>query len=166
MSLDGFIAGPNGEYDWITMDPTIDFTVLFGEFDTLLMGRKTFQALRAQGPGDPSSGMKVIVCSKTLQPSDFPDVDIISVQIEETVRALKRSPGKDIWLFGGGVLFRTLLDAQLVDTIEVAIMPVLLGTGIPLSPVGQRSPALHLETSRVLPSGIVMLTYAIKGRAH
>jgi dihydrofolate reductase len=64
MSLDGFIAGPNGEYDWITMDPTIDFGALFSEFDQFLMGRKTFESLRAQGPNNPTNGMDVVVVSR------------------------------------------------------------------------------------------------------
>ncbi len=70
---------------------------------------------------------------------------------------------KDIWLFGGGVLFRTLLDAGLVDTVEVAQMPVLLGAGIPMLPAGGTAPRLELTNVSSLPvSGIVMLTYAVK----
>ncbi|MBE0555664.1 MAG: dihydrofolate reductase [Proteobacteria bacterium] len=162
MSVDGFIAGPQGEFDWITMDPTIDFSSLFSEFDTLLMGRKTFQGLRNQGPGGPTSGMKVIVISTTLRPVDYPDVTIINQDVSLAVASLKRLTGKDIWLFGGGTLFRSLLDARLVDAIELAVMPVLLGQGIPLLPSGQRSPTLHLTGSKTLPSGIVMLAYSLK----
>jgi dihydrofolate reductase len=73
---------------------------------------------------------------------------------------LKAQPGKDIWLMGGGVLFRTMLDAGLVDNIEVAVMPVLLGSGIPILPEGRRR-TLHLEESKVLPSGILMLNYSV-----
>jgi dihydrofolate reductase len=65
-------------------------------------------------------------------------------------------------LFGGGKLFRTLLDAGLVDAVEVAVMPILLGQGIPMLPPGKASPPLTLERSRVTPSGIVMLTYGLK----
>src|SRR5260221_13269533 len=77
MSLDGFIAGAKGEYDWIIMDPTIDFAALYKEFDTALMGRKTFEMAR-QGPGATMPGMKTIVCSRTLLARDFPDVTITS----------------------------------------------------------------------------------------
>jgi dihydrofolate reductase len=160
-SLDGFVAGPNGEYDWITMDGSIDFEALFGEFDRLVMGRKTFETVRAQGEGDPTKGMNVTVFSRTLRPEDYPDVHIVASSPAETVAAMKRTPGKDIWLFGGGVLFRTLLDAGLVDTVEVAVMPVLLGDGVPLIGRGGRSAALRLASSRALPSGIVMLTYEV-----
>lgn len=161
MSLDGFIARPNGAYDWIVMDPTIDFSALFSEFETLVMGRKTYEVLRAEGPGGPTERMKKFVVSRTLRPEENPDVTIVSQNVIDTVAGLKAKPGKDIWLFGGGVLFRHLLDANLVDTLELAVMPVLLGEGIPLLPPGRSSPVLHLESSRALPSGIVMHKYNI-----
>src|SRR3954469_13547100 len=101
MSLDGYIAGPDGKYDWITMDPAIDFAALFSQFDLFVMGRKTFEALLAQGPNGPTSGMKVVVISRTLQPADHPGVTIVGSGAAEAVAALKAEPGKDIWLFGG-----------------------------------------------------------------
>ncbi len=108
MSLDGFIAGAGDEYDWIVMDPTVDFTALLNEFDTALMGRRTFE-MAQRGPGATMPGMQTIVCSRTLRAADYPDVTVKS-EAAEAVRALKASPGKDIWLFGGGTLFRCLLD--------------------------------------------------------
>ena len=159
MSLDGYIAGPQGEFDWIVEDRTIDFDALFAEFDTLLMGRKTFEVMQAQDPGGPAGRKKIYVVSTTLQPDDDPGVSIIRDGVAEKVGALKASPGKDIWLFGGGTLFRGLLDAGLVDTVEVAVMPVLLGGGIPLLRPGQKAVGLRLTGSRPLPSGIVMLAY-------
>lgn len=160
VSLDGFIAGPNGEFDWIVMDPTFDFAALFSEFDTLLMGRHTFDLIR-QDPAKTMAGMRTVVFSRTLNPRDHPGVTI-TANLAETVSALKAKPGKDLWLFGGGELFRSLLDAKLVDTIEVAVMPILLSQGIPLLPAGARSPSLRLSDSRTLPSGIVLLTYALR----
>jgi dihydrofolate reductase len=165
MSLDGYIAGPHGEFDWIVEDRTIDFDALFAGFDTLLMGRKTFEVMRAQGPGGPDSRMRIIVVSSTLRPADHPGVSIIRDGVAEKVGALKASPGKDIWLFGGGELFRGLLDDGLVDTVEVAVMPVLLGRGIPLLPPGQRLEGLRLVSSKVLSSGIVMLAYELPKRS-
>ena len=159
MSMDGFIAGPDGEFDWITMDPAIDFEGLYKQFDTIVMGRRTFEV--AGKGGGTSPGMRTIVCSATLRPSDYPKITV-TANARETVAELKAETGKDIWLFGGGTLFRSLLDAKLVDTIEVAVVPIALTQGIPLLPAGDRSPRLRLVESRVLPSGIVMLNYAIQ----
>jgi dihydrofolate reductase len=164
VSLDGFIARPDGAYDWIIMDPAIDFAALFDEFDTLVMGRRTFEVTRAQQADGPASNMRVIVCSRTLRPSDYPDVTIIGDDVPAAILALKKQPGKDVWLFGGGELCRSLLDAGLVDTIELAVMPVLLSEGIPVLPPGQ-SLTLRLTASRTLPSGILMLSYAVPNPA-
>jgi dihydrofolate reductase len=163
VSLDGFIAGPNGEYDWIVMDPSIDFTALYKEFDTAVMGRKTYELLTAQGGHGAMPGLDVIVFSRTLPAASYPGVRIFNDDPGEIVAALKSKSGRDIWLFGGGVLFRSLLDAGLVDTVEVAVMPVLLGAGIPLLPPGAAS-ELVLADQKTLPaSGIVMLAYSVPG---
>ena len=68
VSLDGFIAGPNGEYDWIVMDPSVDFAALYKEFDTVIMGRKTYEVANAQGGSGTMPGMEVFVFSRTLRP--------------------------------------------------------------------------------------------------
>jgi dihydrofolate reductase len=133
MSLDGYIAGPNGEADWIIMDPDIDFQALIDQFDTFLLGRRTFEAIGGAGGGG-QSGVRTIVFSRTLRQLDYPNVTIVSEKPEQALADLRAKPGKDIWLFGGGSLFRSLLEARLVDAIEVAVMPVLLGEGIALLP--------------------------------
>jgi len=150
VSLDGFIAGPKGEYDWIVHDPAIDFAAMFAQYDTLLMEGKSWD----------SFGQRWIVVSTTLKPEDHPAVTILSRGVAEAVAAMKAEPGKDIWLFGGGVLFRAMLDAGLVDAVEVALMPVMIGSGVPLLPEGKRR-SLHLDESETLPSGILMLKYSV-----
>lgn len=94
---------------------------------------------------------------------------ILSSGVTEAVAVLKAQPGtspqKDIWLFGGGILFRSLLNAGLVDTVEVALMPVMIGSGIPLLPEGRRQ-SLHLDESKALPSGILMLKYSVVPEAQ
>jgi dihydrofolate reductase len=163
VSLDGFIAGPDGEYDWIVMDPSIDFDVMYGEFDTAVMGRKTYEILTAQGGHGELPGLAVIVFSRTLGPATYPGVRIVNDDPTEVVATLKGKPGRDIWLYGGGDLFRLLLDAGLVDTVEVAVMPVLLGSGIPLLGPGNRT-KLVLADQKTLPvSGIVALAYSVPG---
>jgi dihydrofolate reductase len=160
VSLDGFIAGPNGEFDWIVIDPSVDFEALFKQFDTFLLGRRTFEIMR-KASAKTMAGTQTIVFSRTLSPKKYPGVTI-TANLVETVRALKAKPGKDIWLFGGGELFRSLLDANLVDTVEVAVMPILLSQGIPLLAPGARSPSLRLSESKTLPGGTVLLTYALQ----
>ncbi len=163
MSLDGYIAGPNDEIDWIIMDPDIDFGELMSGFDTVLMGRLTFEAASAQPGGGAMPGMKAIVVSSTLRQEDHPDVTIISGALEEAVSRLRAEPGKDIWLFGGGSLFRSMLDVGLVDTVEVAVIPVLLGAGRPLLPSPGDRARLRLKGSRVYEkTGTVYLEYAVE----
>lgn len=161
MSLDGFIAGPKGEFDWIIMDLAFDFGALFEQFDTFLLGRRTFELTRQGGGGGMAAGAQTIVFSRTLSQSDYPKV-VIASEVTKTIRQLKKKPGKDIWLFGGGELFRSVLDAGLIDTIEVAVMPILLSQGIPLLSAGARSPSLRLTESKTLSSGIVMLSYTVQ----
>ena len=165
MSLDGFIADPQGGYDWIVADPAIDFAALFREFDTAVMGRKTYEVAVAQGGTAAMPGLDVVVFSRTLKPAEHRGVRIVGDDPREVVAALKAQPGRDIWLFGGGELFRSLLDAGLVDTVEVAVMPVLLGAGVPLLPPGAAT-TLVLTAQQVLPSsGIVALAYSVPGGA-
>ena len=162
-SLDGFIARQNGEYDWIVMDPAIDFAAIFAQFDTLVMGRRTFELVQRVGSGAPNPGMKTVVASRTLRPEDHPGVTILGDHVAEAVAGMKEQPGKDMWLFGGGDLLRSLLDAGVVDTIEIALMPVMIGSGIPVLMPGRDSPALRLVSHKAMPSGIVMLAYEVKG---
>ena len=159
MSLDGYIAGPQGEFEWIIGDPEMDFGALFQQFDTLLVGRGTFEFMVEHGQAT-VPGMKIIVFSRKLQQCDFPDVTIVAGKEKETVAALREKPGKDIWLFGGGLLFRSFLELGLVDTVEVAVIPVLLGGGIPLLPAPAKKSRLNLTGHKVYGSGIVLLEYS------
>jgi dihydrofolate reductase len=163
MSLDGYIAGPNGEYDWIVMDPDIDFTALMARFDTFLIGRKTFEAMRRIGGGDRATpGIRNVLCSRTLQPGDCPKSMTLSSDAEAFVTDLRATPGKDIAIFGGGELFRSLLAAGLVDEVGFSVIPVLLGGGVPLLPAPADRARLKLKSHRVYEkTGTVGLEYEI-----
>jgi len=160
MSLDGYIAGPNGEADWIVHDPDIDFAEIFSRFDTLLIGRRTYEAMQKMG-GGPTPGVTLCVISRTMRQADHSDVAIVA-DVEAFVKKLKGEPGKDIWVFGGGELFRSLLGAGLVDGVDAAIVPVLLGAGIPMLPSPAARARLTLTNRRVYEkSGIVSLQYDV-----
>jgi len=160
-SLDGYIAGPKGEADWIISDPDFDFRALYNEFDTVLLGRRTFETMvRARRAVMP--GMNMLVFSRTLRQSDYPGVTMVAGKPEEALANLGMNSVKDVWLFGGGVLFRSLLDAGLVDTVEVAITPILLGGGIPLLPAPANEAKLKLTNHHVYKTGVVSLQYTVK----
>jgi dihydrofolate reductase len=165
MSLDGYVAGPEGEHDWITVDPDIDFAALFGGFDAVLVGRKSYEAALRMGGGVGMPGMEVHVFSRTLRPADCPDVQL-SDDAGATVRELKTRPGKDLWLFGGGELFRSLLEGHLVDRVQVAIVPLLLGGGVPMLAHPATRSRLRLTGHSVYPqTGTVLLDYDVAPRA-
>lgn len=161
-SLDGYIAGPKGEFDWIVRDPEIDFRALFSQFDTVLLGRRTYEVTQSPGAPPWPPGMSVYVFSRTLRQWDHPGVTIVADKLEETMAALRAKPGKDIWLFGGSSLFRSVLGAGLVDTVEVSVSPVLLGEGVPLLPPPAKQANLKLTDHKVYKTGIVSLRYTVQ----
>jgi dihydrofolate reductase len=159
-SLDGFIAGPQDEFDWITPEPSFNFEELYAQFDTLLMGRRTYEIVR--GMGESFEGKQVIVASRSLRQEDHPDVEVVSEGLEARIRELREQPGRDIWIYGGGGLFSQLLAWNLVDRIEPAIIPIILGGGVPLVPSrGVRRP-LKLIGQQTYPSGMVLLEYEVQ----
>ncbi len=164
MSLDGYVAGPNGEADWIIMDPEIDFMAMFARFDTVIMGRRSFEATQAMGQGESMPGIKSMIVSRTMRPENHPDLAIIGDDLGGAIARLRSEPGKDIWLFGGGSLFRSMLELGLVDSVEVAVIPVLLGGGLPLLPAPSGRAKLKLVKHRIYEkTGTIALEYAAVG---
>jgi dihydrofolate reductase len=159
-SLDGYIAGPNGEFDWIVVDPEIDFAAMYAGVSGLVMGRKSYEVSLSTGTGD-GPKLPTYVYSRTLPEGERKGVTFARDAVTH-VRALKATEGKPLWLWGGGELFRELAEAGLVDAIEIAIIPIVLGGGIPLLPTpGPRLP-LHLRSHRLYAkTGTLLLEYDI-----
>jgi dihydrofolate reductase len=125
------------------------------------MGRKSYDAAKQMG-GYGMPGPNPYVFSKTLDQANCPDATV-SRDPEKTVTALRKKRGKDIWLFGGGELFRSLLELQLVDAVEVAVIPVLLGDGLPLLPRSEKRARLKLTHHKLFKkTGTLLLNYDVK----
>jgi len=158
-SLDGYIAGPHGEIDWIVRDPTIPMS-MYRTTDTVLLGRRTYEMTLQPGAPKWPKGWRIYVFSRTLRAEAHRDVTVVSTDAGAVLRALRAESGGDIWLFGGAGLFATALAEHAVDRIDVAVVPVLLGTGLPVAPGVERT-RLRLAESQAFPSGIVTLKYEV-----
>jgi len=162
-SLDGYIAGPDGELDWIRGGSFDELKATYASVDTALLGRRTYElTLRPGAPPWPAD-WSIVVFSGSLAPEEHPDVRVVRDDAAATVAELRRQPGRTIWLFGGASLFRSLLEAGQVDIVEVTIIPVLLGGGVPLLEAGSSQTRLTLEAARPHPGGAVTLRYRVSG---
>ncbi|MEO8033889.1 MAG: dihydrofolate reductase family protein [Acidobacteriota bacterium] len=159
-SLDGFIAGPDGEIDWLFHDADYGMTEFFRSVDTAVMGRKTWDAAVAMG-SPRFAGMQHYIVTRTPRPSDDPDVEFVGADVVALVSGLRATAGKDIWLVGGGEIVRMFLDANLIDEVVLSVHPIILGEGIPLFPTGGRVP-LKFEKAISFDSGLVQLSYSMQ----
>jgi len=164
-SLDGYIAGPRGELDWIVHDPAVDFGKIYEGVDTVLLGRRTYELTRQPGAPPWPQGWEIYVFSRTLASEEHPGVTLVRDEAGARVAALRAAPGRDIWLFGGGSLFRSLLGARQVDVVELLVVPVLLGGGIPLLETGAPLTRLALDHLERYPSGLLSLRYGVPDAA-
>src|SRR5688500_10581675 len=162
-SLDGFIAGPNHEVDWLEWsdDVAAISKSVWSRVDTVLMGRKTYDVAVANGTRA-YPGVTNYVFSRTLAPETAPEVTVVADDAVAFVRALKEQPGADICLLGGGELARSLLDADLIDELGVNIQPVILGSGIPLLPGANARHPLKLIESRPIAGDSVYILYRVE----
>jgi len=160
VSLDGFIEGPNGEFDWCFTDDDYGMTDFFNRIDAIFIGRKSYELALSMGgsapPGFPQ--LKEYVFSNSLDKVEGDRV-LIKGNIEEEVNKIKNQPGKDIWLFGGASLTTSLINAGLVDEMALAVHPIILGCGKPLFQNISKRKMLKLTESKTYPSGLIMITY-------
>lgn len=167
-SLDGFLAGPAGEIDWLhfSKDVAQEMQARWATVDTLVFGRKTWEEAVARGGGASGGGsmpgVSAYVCSRTLTTVPDGAPTLVAGDAADFVRDLKSRPGQDIVLMSGGNLARSLFAADLVDEVGFNIHPLLLGGGVPaLLDVGRRVP-LELTQCRRLDGGCVLVLYRVR----
>lgn len=170
VSVDGYIAADNGGIDWLQAFPPEDFgfdTFLAG-IGGIIMGRTTYDDIRRM-EGDWPYGERrtVVITTRALDPHPPAAVEATD-DLQGGLAALKRQTEGDIWICGGGRVVRQLLDLDLVDTLEIAVLPVLLGTGLPLFERAARGHALRLVEAQRRGPGVVMIYEVLKeqGRAR
>jgi dihydrofolate reductase len=158
-SLDGYIEGPNGEYDWIIVDKEIDFAEQMKRYDAFLYGRRTYDSVRKMGPNKDKKSQHYVI-SNSLESVDE-GYTLLKGDIATELKKLKAASGKDIAVFGGASLLASLLDLELVDELSIAVIPVLLGKGKPMVDVLKKKVQLELTKTYAYSNGTVQLTYRV-----
>jgi dihydrofolate reductase len=175
-SLDGFVAGPNGEMDWINVDEKM-FEYAGRQTDnssTALYGRVTYEMMESYWPNagkqpnaskhdiehsDWYNKVEKVIVSRSLKNKNIPNTKIISENLSEGIEKLKQQPGKDIVIFGSPSASHSLMEFNLIDEYWLFVNPVLLGIGIPLFKNINDKINLNLLESNVFPSGVIGLHY-------
>ena len=161
VSLDGFIEGPNGEYDWCFTDQDYGMSDFLKRVDSTFVGRRTYEI--SLGMEDGNVGfpqLKEYVFSTTLRSVKKGSV-LIKSDIKEEVERIKQESGKDIWLFGGASLTTSLMNLGLVDEVWLAIHPIILGAGKPLFNDIKGRVKLKLLHTETYNTGLVSVVYEI-----
>lgn len=159
VSLDGFIEGPNGEYDWCFTDQDYGLSDFFKRIDTIFMGRKSYELAQTMEGENPWKGMTTYVFSKTLKEVNGENVKLITGDIEKQINALREQPGKDIWMFGGAELLTTFVNSGWIDEYWLSLHPIILGAGKPLFQNIASRKKLKLTDHKVYETGLVSLRY-------
>jgi dihydrofolate reductase len=161
ISLDGYMEGPNGEYDWMTatVDPGHDFAAPMKRFDTLLYGRRTYEKVLPVGVTG-FAGFSNYVFSTTLKHT-VPPFMLASGPIDQFIHELGQKPGKDIALYGGADLLASFLELNLIDELTMTIVPVVLGSGKPAVGFLETFKWLKLAEVKQFKRGNVQLTYKV-----
>jgi dihydrofolate reductase len=157
VSLDGYIAGPNGEYDWCLADEDYGMTDFLNSVDSTLMGGKSYRLILEYG--QPYPEFTNYVFTRTERNSPYENVRFVSGHIPEFVSSLKDQKGKNIWLFGGSEIIHPLIQDDLVDEMMLSIHPLLLGRGVSLFKELDERKKFRLSDTITYPSGLVQLIY-------
>jgi dihydrofolate reductase len=172
-SADGYIARPDGDVEWLNRRPhTVDYGMgaFYRTIDTILFGRKTYDwALnyyKKIGKKDGMFDTKVAnyIFSRKPPKRVAPGVEFVSEPIKPFAQRLRATPGKHIWMMGGGELIASFLDAGEIDAFDIHVIPVFIGEGIPLVAPRHRDVPLHLRSARKYPDGVVRLRYEVLTR--
>lgn len=165
MSLDGYIATPDGGIEWLNEIPNPNkedygYNTLLDSVDTVLMGGRTYHEIIGFGVPWPYKDKQTYVISRN-NTNVTPDekVEFITEVIYQKIAALKEADGKDIWLVGGGELTTILLNRDLIDEMQIAIIPTILGEGLPLFPNKPKTSKWTLVENKSFSTGLVLLTY-------
>jgi dihydrofolate reductase len=168
-SADGYIARPDGDLEWLTSRPApkgfYGMNAFVRSIDTKLLGRKTYEeSLRLGARFDSKS--RHIVFSRQAPPADaLSGVEFVSGAIGPFVSRLRKEPGKDIWLMGGGELIASFLDEQAIDEFVISVVPVFIGDGIPLIARRHRHVPLELQSVERFEDGLVQVHYRVQNHA-
>jgi dihydrofolate reductase len=158
-SIDGYIARPDGAFDFLFMPKDFSMAEFFASIDTAIMGRKTYDVSKAQGGGGFGTKIKNYVFSRTLPPGERDGMIFVNTSPQALVEEIRQREGKDVWLMGGGEVARDFLKADLVDELHIGIVPVLLGEGIPLFPAGFPQRNFELMENKSFSRGLISLKY-------
>lgn len=161
VSLDGFIEGPNGEYDWCFTDQDYGMKDFLKSIDAIFMGRKTYDLAQSMGGKSPWKGITTYVFSNTLKEVKGKDRVLVSGDIAAKIASIRKEKGKDIWLFGGASLTASLMNEGLVNELRLAVHPILLGQGKPLFQGLKGRIKANLMDTRKYDSGLLMMNYQV-----
>jgi len=165
-SADGYIARPDGTLEWLTSRPApagfYGMSAFMRSIDTKLLGRKTYEASLRLGAAFDSTS-RTVVFSRHPPPSDAPSgVEFVNGAIGPFVSRLRKQPGKDVWLMGGGGLIASFLDEHAIDEFVINVVPVFIGDGIPLIERRHRHVPLDLDSVERFEDGLVQLRYRVQ----
>ena len=161
ISLDGYIARPDGAVDFLVRPKDYSMAPFFATIDTYITGRKTLDAALKMTGGKfaGTGGIPTYVFSRTQPPGERDGLSFVNESPAAFVRRLRKRPGKDIWHMGGGELAREFLKADLVDELYLGVVPVLLGEGIPLFPSGFPQRNFSLIENKTFSKGLIAPKY-------